>query len=302
MSKAKKIGNEKFIVSDKDFVRVKTSGNIIEVMSSRFQSRQQTQKLDKNNYIVLSTGELRQYEHTETRAENAVSIKKSMRNLRDIINTNCTDTTKCKFLTLTYRDNMRDTDRLYTDIKKFFMRLRYHLKNTKFEYITVIEPQGRGAWHAHILLIFNKRAPFIPNSDIEKIWGKGFTKITNIDSIDNIGAYLTAYLTDLDIEQASLQDIKQAKDIKEVETLDKDGNKVSKRVIKGGRLKYYPTGTRFYRCSRGVKRPQVIQCSYSKAREIVGNATLCYEKTSALTKDNGEVINVFKYEQYNKLR
>lgn len=304
MSKAKveKIDNNKFCVSDDDFVRVKQCGNIIDVMSSFFPSRQQTQKLDKNNYVVLSTGEIMQYEHTTTRAENTVSIKKSMRNLRDIINTNCANISRCKFVTLTYRENMRDTDRLYTDIKKFFMRLRYHLKDTKFEYITVIEPQGRGAWHAHILLIFNQRAPFIANDKVCEIWGNGFTKITNIDSVDNLGAYLTAYLCDLDVKQATLQDIKQAKDIKEIEATDKDGNKISKRVIKGGRLKYYPTGMRFYRCSRGIKRPQIIECPYSKAKEIVGNAPLCFEKTSALTKNKGEVINVFKYQQYNKLR
>lgn len=302
MAKVKKIENTSFQVSDDDFVRVKQCGNIIEVMSSHFPSRQQTQKLDKDNYLVISTGEIMQYEHTATRAENTVSIKKSMRNLRDIINTNCANISRCKFVTLTYRENMRDTEQLYTDIKKFFMRLRYFLKDKKFEYITVIEPQGRGAWHAHILLIFNQRAPFIANDNVCEIWGKGFTKITNIDSVDNLGAYLTAYLTDLDVEQASLQDLKDAKDIKEVEATDKNGNKVSKRVIKGGRLKYYPTGTRFYRCSRGVKRPQVIECSYRKAREIVGNAQLCFEKTSALTKNKNEVINIFKYQQYNKLR
>ena len=63
------------------------------------------------------------------------------------------------------------------------------------------EPQGRGAWHMHCIIIFDDIAPFIPNNEIAKLWKQGFTKTTKLDNIDNIGAYLTAYLGDMEYDE-----------------------------------------------------------------------------------------------------
>lgn len=300
MSKVEKIDNDLFYVHNSDDVQVKKTGNITEIRSSLHKSKQTIQKISANQYIVMDTGEVRYFKHTDNRIENLVSIRQSMNNLRDIINTNCTDATRCKFLTLTYRENMNDTKRLYTDIKKFFMRMKYHLKNSKFEYITCIEPQKYcRAWHAHIILIFDRKAPFIPNDKLAEIWGYGFTKVTNIDNVDNIGIYLSAYMCDLDVEQASLEDLKSAREIREVETVDDKGHNVSKYIIKGGRLKYYPTGMRFYRCSRGIKRPEIINCPYHMAKDMVKNTALTYEKTIKILNEGNEILNIIRYEQYN---
>lgn len=233
-----------------------------------------------------------------------------MRNLRDIINTNCTDPKKCKFLTLTYRGaSQNDPKSLSIDVKNFHKRLRYFLKNITFQYISVVEPHGNPhgnntvGFHVHELLIFDNKAPFIPNSKIEELWGNGFTKTTKIDdmgNIGNIGSYLTAYLCDIPIEQADLKDIKSLSNIKEVQTTDENGKPINKHIIKGGRLKYYPKGMRFYRCSRGIKRPEVIKCSYSVAKDLVRNSNLVYEKTIKLSADNNDtVLNIINYKQYN---
>lgn len=299
MLKVKRIENTLFAPDDGVNVRVKKTGNITELRTSLHESRQTIQKLNKNEYVVLDTGELKEFEHTNTRAENLISIKQSMQKLRDIINTNCTESDKCKFITLTYRENMQDTKQLYADVKKFHMRLRYYMGDTKFEYITAIEPQGRGAWHIHEILIFDKKAPFIHNSKLGEIWGHGFTKINNIDSVDNVGIYLTAYLCNLDVEQANLNDLKAAKTILETEKTDEQGNKVNKRFIKGGRLKYYPTGMRFYRCSRGVKRPEILNCPLYVAKNITKKSTLTYERTIELL-DGENTVNIINYRQYNK--
>ena len=88
------------------------------------------------------------------------------------------------------------------------------MKNIKFEYISVIEPQGRGSFHIHEILIFAKSAVFVPNDKIEQLWGNGFTKTTKIKIVNNIGTYLTAYLCDIPIEQADFKDIKSLSDIK----------------------------------------------------------------------------------------
>lgn len=61
-------------------------------------------------------------------------------------------TAKCKglttMLTLTYRENMLDRDRMQHDLDVFLKRVRRVIP--AFEYIAVFERQKRGAWHAHL--------------------------------------------------------------------------------------------------------------------------------------------------------
>ena len=51
-------------------------------------------------------------------------------------------------LTLTYRENMVDRDRMARDMDVFLKRVRRVIPG--FEYVCVFERQKRGAWHAHI--------------------------------------------------------------------------------------------------------------------------------------------------------
>lgn len=51
-------------------------------------------------------------------------------------------------LTLTYRENMQDRDRMARDLDVFLKRVRRAIPG--FEYVCVFERQKRGAWHAHL--------------------------------------------------------------------------------------------------------------------------------------------------------
>lgn len=51
-------------------------------------------------------------------------------------------------LTLTYRENMGDRERMARDFDAFVKRVRRVIPD--FEYVCVFERQKRGAWHAHI--------------------------------------------------------------------------------------------------------------------------------------------------------
>lgn len=296
----KKVENTEARINTKSRVTVKKTGNVIEIKHSSGIAGSNINKIDKNHYVILSTGEFREINHTEKRIENTESIKQSMKNLRDLINCNCTEPDKCLWLTLTYKDCMQKQEQLYADLKKFFMRLRYHI-DKKFEYLATIEPQARGAYHAHVILIFDKKRPFIPNETIAKIWGHGFTKTTKIDNIDNIGLYLTAYLTDISIDEASILDIKSAKNIKDVEILE-GGKEVPKKIIKGGRLKYYPSGFRLFRCSRGIKRPTIWKTTNQQAMEYIeeNGLDLFYEKTIKLTDESKNFERIINYKQFKK--
>ena len=250
--------------------------------------------------------DVREYNRTaETRADNLASVSRSMRDLRDIINCNVTEPERCLWVTLTYRENMRDPKRHYRDIEKFNKRLRYFLRQSglpEMEYIYCVEPQARGAFHAHCILIFDAaKAPFIPNDEMAKIWRHGFTKTKSLKGIANPGLYLTAYLSDMEIEKALRMGVIIGDGVKEVNTTGEDGASVSKSIVKGARLHLYPAGMRLFRVSRDIKRPIVTKMSEGDAMKIIGDAPLVFERTIKVkVSEVDHVLNTINYRQYNR--
>lgn len=286
-------------------VQLKCMGNIFEVRSMTRSPQIPIRKLDKDCYLELATGEVREFKHAERRTDNLTSVAQSLKCLREYINTNVTDPRKALFITLTYAANMQDTKTLYNDFRKFNMRLSYHLRKKHlppYEYIVAIEPQARGSLHAHLLLIFQTKAPFIPNKELADIWGHGFVKIKALKNVDNVGAYLSAYLGDMELNETLSSPDTGCKGFKIIENIGEDGKKRSKAVVKGARLKLYPKGFRLFRKSRGIQPPIVKECTNAEAMQEIGNAGLTYEKTIRITNDNGDVYNIINYRHYNKNR
>ena len=249
-------------------VILKSMGNIQEITITDSINRNATViPLSKDDYVVVSTGEVKVVEHhADDRTENLRNLQKSMRALSDLINVNIfpENTCRCRFITLTYKDNMQNPEQLYNDFRNFNKRFKRFMEKQDYhyEYIVTVEAQERGAFHLHCIYIFDKKAPYIDNSTLAEIWGLGFVSIKAIDkNIDNIGKYLTAYLADLPIENDNdiSSDI-MGGEIKEVKTGDK-----TKRIIKSARLKLLPVGIRLFRYSRGIKKPIVYETTYNEA-------------------------------------
>lgn len=192
------------------------------------------------------------------------------------------------WLTLTYRACVRETDAVYEDWKSFIRSVR-RASGRRLEYITAIEPQARGSWHIHGLLIPGADDPspvYIPQADLLRIWRgiaarrmpegddrtAGGVHIHRIaDAGDHLGAYLSAYLSDA-------------------------GGK------KGARLAFYPRGCRFYRVSRGVHRPVVLEgLTLAEARQIAaehtGAAAPGYSRGYAVVDPVGRCVCVGVREQ-----
>lgn len=266
----------------------------------------QIRKFDSETFLNLLTGEVLPIEHAGSRADSKTSVKQSLRNLRDLLNTNITNPENCRWLTLTYRENMKDTKRLYDDTRKFHMRMRYYLKQNclpRYEYIECAEPQARGSWHTHLVIMFpiEKKSSYIPNGIIERVWGYGFTKIRKLTSVDNVGCYLTAYLSDMELSDAMQKGAVKG-DLKAATVTDEQGRKIRKAIVKGARLNLYPTGFRLFRTSRRIKRPEVIECTEAEAMKEIGDAPLTFERTIKIMDDNGQGFNVINYRQFNKAR
>lgn len=260
-------------------VTLKELGNISEVVfQSRVNKHCYIRKLSSDEYINLKTGEIISCNHIKNRSENIKTVRLALKSLRDYINFNVTDYRKCKWITLTYAENMTNTKKLYSDFKKFIKRFRYFFRNTfQIEYIVAMEPQSRGAWHCHLLLLFDKVPGFIDNTLIEKLWGNGFTKTKDIDSnIDNLGAYLSAYLSDFELEELPTLNDKSIQT--EILNHHKGIKSISdKRFLKGARLYLYPPHFNLYRVSRGIKKPlKKIVCygSFIEKRKKIGLSPL----------------------------
>lgn len=249
----------------------------------------------KKRYAIRKTGEIKDCIRHDTRADSYKSLKRTFKRLRELINTNVSNPLNCRWITLTYAENMTDPDCLYHDFEKFNKRFQYWLSKQGYspaQYIVVPEPQGRGAWHMHLIYIWDNKAPYIANDQLAKLWRHGFVKITALKDCDNVGAYLTAYLTDLEVNASP--DC-SSKDIKIIES-----NGTKKAILKGGRLSMYPAGMRLYRCSRGIQKPVVKYLDRVDAEGLCFTYPVQYESCFEIKSD--DYYNIVHTRQYNRNR
>lgn len=135
-----------------------------------------------------------------------------------------------KFFTMTFGENIQDIKYANNEFKKFIKRLNYQVlgeKKSVLKYTAVIEFQERGAIHYHVIFY---NMPFVRVNKLQEIWGNGFVKINAIDKVDNVGAYITKYMTK-DNDDSRLQDEKcyfNSRDLKEPTIIDdtKEAEKV----------------------------------------------------------------------------
>lgn len=277
-------------------VTVTDMGHIVEVQ--HMEKRNTTchiRKIDSDHYVDLETGELLEFNKSENRGDNDNSLRQTFKKMRYLINNNFKGNPNELHITLTYAENMTDTERLYADFKRFMMRLRRRYKEVStVDYMNVVEPQQRGAWHVHMLIRFNELdSVFIPNKELAEMWGQGFLTIKSLKDVDNIGAYLSAYLSDIEVPEG--REVKNHKDlvVKRVDGKDK-------RFIKGGRLWMYPPGMNLFRKSKGIVYPERVDMTYDDVKKVVGSAEPHYQKKYTVEKDNFK--NTISYEQYNLKR
>lgn len=292
-------------IKDTSMVKVTQMGHIVEIQYMKKQNRKASIiKKNGDEYVVVGTGEIKEFDKSDNRGDNENSLRQTFKRLRYLINNNFVGADNELFCTLTYKENMTCNEQLYKDFDKFIKRLRYRYKDvSKIEYISVVEPQGRGAWHSHLLLRFDDLDKvYIKNEDLRNIWGHGFVNVRRIDNIDNIGAYLTAYLCDLEINDDALKNTDIIKDIlsHDRELVHKNVQGKNKQFVKGGRLHLYPPGMNIYRTSRGIKKPDSVEMSFKEAKKIVGSHKPNYSKTYHIQSDDFK--NTITFLQYNLKR
>ncbi|MBC9723112.1 MULTISPECIES: replicative protein [Lactobacillus] len=243
--------NTKRPINEYDEVKAYFYGSTIELTNGVGPKEPRTKVIKGHRYVVLETGEIKNMnQESEKRTDNLDSVRRTMKRLRRLIGANFVSNEINRkdqlWITLTYREDVNATDKnspeiVYKDFKRFIRKLR-EKHNSTIEYIAVLEPQASGRWHLHVLMkTMNNSKLYISNSDIEKLWGKGFTSTKRLKNSDNVSAYVMAYVSNIEID---------------LKSSDK-GKAISKKVIKGGRLSFYPKGIRIYRRSRNLVDPKI---------------------------------------------
>lgn len=187
------------------------------------------------------------------------TLARARRSVRRLINANVDAWGEIpKFLTLTFAEDVKDVKKANYEFKKFRQRLEYDLK-LKLKYVAVVEFTKKGRVHYHVVF-FN--LPYVEANELAAIWSNGFIKINAIDHVDNIGAYITKYMT-------------------------KDNN--DDRLI----------GKKSYFTSRGLKEPIERYLNEKEIAEIKDK--LSHKKVYEDRFDN-EYVGDILYTQYNLKR
>jgi len=294
------LNNDKVFMLTDDVIKVTKMNHIIEIQHMEKTNRKaHIKKLDKDTYVELATGEIKEFQHSENRQQNYNSLRQTFKKIRYLINNNFDGKANELHVTLTYKENMTDTKRLYADFKRFMTRLkRKYQGTTTIDYICVVEPQERGAWHCHVLLRFNDlKKVYLSNNLVRELWEQGkIVSTKSLKDVDNIGAYLSAYLSDVELTDKDKIKALEGSDV----LLTKQVDGKEKKFVKGGRLHMYPPGMNLYRKSKGIIEPQREEMKLKNIKKIVGSAQPHYQKSYHIQSEDFE--NTITFIQYNLKR
>lgn len=287
-------------IDDNLYIRFRNMNGIVELQYMAKRNNVCPIKvLDGNRYLVRSTGEVCEFDKSGTnRTDSYKSLKRTFRNLRYLINNNFFGDRNELFITLTYGGNDRPlisngSKKFYTDFKIYIRSLRRVYGD--IEFINVVEPHEDGYLHAHVLLkFFDHDSIFISNDDMQNVyWKRGFTKTSNLVGVTNIGAYLSAYLCDVEFSDENVHDCLVSGEKIEVKEVK------GKRYIKGGRLKYYPKKFRIYRRSKGILDPEVISGVSRDVKKKIGILGREPDFSKRYDVVNSDFNNIIIYEHFN---
>lgn len=243
-------------------------------------------KISKGEYYDARENAIKKYCLVEKKTNE--SLKKSMKNLERKIRNNFTGANNELFITLTTREMTN-----IADIEKYFDEFWNRLKSVyqDLEYVYVIERNSiRESWHLHLLVKATEhKTLYIPNSTIEELWQKGYTK--------------TSRITD----KAVYNDINEKDHMIYVEKkLMSDGivgiEKVIKYMTKIHTKQGLPKGMKCYNTSRELKMPKMKKVEYCKICDEMNSEYYLEKEKTILVRDieTDAIINKIKKEIWIK--
>ena len=128
---------------------------------------------------ILNPVQRTPYEQEQEDIRNRV---RATRRARTKVRRLCKHRGLIEILTLTYRENMQDRERMARDLDVFIKRIRRVIP--AFQYVAVFEKQKRGAWHAHlaverVLPVYWKNKTLVKSFDLLRSMWRGVVGVDN---------------------------------------------------------------------------------------------------------------------------
>ena len=269
--------------------RYEVSGDI-EILdtSSMENGLDRIEKISKYEYYDLKSNTTKLYKLSGLKSKE--SLKKSMKCLEKKLKNNFSGDKNELFVTLTTDTPITDIEEMKYYFKVFWDKLKLLYDGLEYAYIIEMQDE-RNSWHFHLLLKDMKnKTLYIPNSTIENLWNKGYTKTSKI-------TYNTKHNN---IDEAEYIDSIENSlfDIDETFGIDKIISYMTKTRTK----QKLPKGTRCYDTSRGLKSPKVESVTYSEiCSQMEDNYKLEKEKTLLIRNiDTKAIVNKVKKEIWKK--
>lgn len=186
------------------FKKAIVSGNHLELLKfsqgirvgHKFPNRKQTRRkpkqidpkqleiFDKQNFRLIRPEENKiSEEELKPRMSSYIRTKNNIKRLAW-----CNTNDFCSLLTLTFEENVQNFDKANYELKNFLKKIRRIYPDIK--YLGVCEFQKRGAIHYHLLTNIFHNA-----NNLAQIWRNGFIKINKLRNRDNLGNYISKYLS-----------------------------------------------------------------------------------------------------------
>ena len=190
------------VLSNAEIIKVFEGNGIVEVESMQKApfSLNRFVRLSGTEYVDKETGEIKKYNKTKTRNQNPNELRKTFKSLRRLINYNFCAGNNEKHITLTYGNLQKDYKQVNIDFRQWWRKIKKYFPS--LEYICVTEYQASGSIHLHVLVkdIDNEDLP-LDKTLLNETWTKGFSEVTEIKNVSNLGAYFSARFTDIDLKE-----------------------------------------------------------------------------------------------------
>ena len=263
-------------MSDIIYHKKVVSGNVTEIYSYE-NGVKVGEQMPSGHNVKKDTEEITKEERRARDKQNLQrSLSRTIRNLRRSINANVGAWGDYfpKFMTLTFKQNVKDHKTANDEFMKFVKRLNYRVTGQKraiLKYTAVVERQKRGAIHYHVIFY---NLPYTPFNELLEVWQNNSEqrglRINAIKEIDNVGSYVTKYIS------------------KEIRAL-KDG--------KGGKRE---KDKKIYFQSRGLKKPSEEKITEDEIKKVMKNLSKA-DKVFQSEFEN-DYVGKIKYTQIREVK
>lgn len=241
-------------------------------------------KLNKYEYEVVETGEIRRYRLGVKKRKEG--LRKSMKNLKQILKNNFNGGNNELLITLTTEKDTPNIREIKEEYQRFWKEIKKMYRD--IEFVAVFEKtEDRDSWHVHsIIKAVNHKDLYIPNQIIEGVWEKGYTK--------------TSRITDLPKENVINEKNRMVykDELTEMFAIDK----VISYMCKTETKEEVPSGERCYETSKGIKRPTIHKRKYAEIREQMGKRYKLKGQYTRLIRNSqtDAIVNKVKTEIWHK--